>query len=263
MSATAPTIELRGVYVLHSVRCRGILRPDRVHALRGIDLAVHRGETVGVVGESGSGKSTLARVAVGLRRPTQGEVLFRGSPLRRSTAGRRTLGRVVSAVFQDPATALNPRMTIRAQLLDPLQVHRVGDSSWRRERVEELADLVGLPPSVLDALPRQISGGQRQRVAIARALALQPDVLVADEPVSALDVSVRAQVLNLFTDLKEHLGLGMVFISHDIHTVRHLSDRIAVLRAGEIVEIGPAHEVFSTPRSAYTRTLLAATPRLL
>lgn len=260
---SAPVIELRGVHVAHAVRTGRLFRPDRVHALRGVDVAVRRGETVGVVGESGCGKSTLANVMVGLCRPTQGEVLFRGAPLRRTSADRRALGRAVSAVFQDPATALNPRMTIRAQLLDPLQVHRVGDAASRTARVRELAHLVGLPPSVLDALPRQISGGQKQRVAIARALALAPDVIVADEPTSALDVSVRAQVLNLLADLKEHLGLGLVFISHDLHTVRYVADRIAVMRAGQIVETGPAREVLAAPKSAYTRTLLAATPSLL
>ena len=265
---SAPVIELRGVHVAHAVRTGRLFRPDRVHALRGVDVAVRRGETVGVVGESGCGKSTLANVMVGLCRPTRGLVLFRGAPLqgaplRGTPADRRAFGKAVSVVFQDPATALNPRMTIRSQLLDPLQVHRVGDADSRTARVHELAHLVGLPPSVLDALPRQISGGQKQRVAIARALALAPDVIVADEPTSALDVSVRAQVLNLLADLKDRLGLGLVFMSHDLHTVRYVSDRIAVMRAGQIVETGPARQVLAAPTSAYTRTLLAATPSLL
>ena len=169
----------------------------------------------------------------------------------------------MSVVFQDPATALNPRMTVRDQLLDPLGVHGIGTPATRLARVRELVHLVGLPQSALEVLPRQISGGQRQRVAIARALALEPDVIVADEPTSALDVSVRAQVLNLLTDLKEALGLGLVFISHDINTVRYVSDRIAVMYFGEIVETGPAEQIFTSPRNDYTRTLLSATPSLL
>ena len=222
-----------------------------------------RGETVGIVGESGCGKSTVAKVMVGLQQPTKGQVLFHGKPIGTSASARKELGRAVSVVFQDPATALNPRMTVRDQLLDPLGVHGIGTPATRLARVRELVHLVGLPQSALEVLPRQISGGQRQRVAIARALALEPDVIVADEPTSALDVSVRAQVLNLLTDLKEALGLGLVFISHDINTVRYVSDRIAVMYFGEIVETGPAEQIFTSPSNDYTRTLLSATPSLL
>ncbi|MCV7488145.1 ABC transporter ATP-binding protein [Micrococcus luteus] len=259
----APVIELRDVHVVHTARTGSLFRPDKVHAVAGVSLAVGRGETLGIVGESGCGKSTTARVMVGLQRPTEGQVLFEGEPLRASRAGRRRLGRAVSVVFQDPATALNPRMTVRDQLMDPLRVHGIGDARSRRARVEELIQLVGLPLSALDVLPRQISGGQRQRVAIARALTLEPGVIVADEPTSALDVSVRAQVLNLLMDLKTELGLGLVFISHDIQTVRYVSDRVAVMNGGRIVEIGPADQVLQHPRDEYTRTLLAATPSLL
>ena len=262
-AGTGPVIELRDVHVVHRARTGSLFRPDQVHAVAGVDFSVSRGETVGIVGESGCGKSTLARVMVGLQRPTSGEVLFRGERLRHRGRDRRTLGRAVSVVFQDPATALNPRMVVREQLIDPLRVHGIGDERSRLERVRELIRLVGLPLSALDVLPRQISGGQRQRVAIARALTLEPDVVVADEPTSALDVSVRAQVLNLLTDLKDELGLGLVFISHDISTVRYVSDRVAVMNAGRIVETGPADVVLSDPSDPYTRTLLAATPSLL
>ena len=258
-----PVLELRGVHVVHSTRTGGTFRPGKVRAVDGVDFTIRRGETVGIVGESGCGKSTLARVLVGLQRPTEGEVLFRNRPLSYDAATRRELGRAVSVVFQDPATALNPRMIVRDQLLDPLRVHGIGTEDEREARVRSLLRLVGLPTSALDVLPRQISGGQRQRVAIARALALEPDVIVADEPTSALDVSVRAQVLNLLTDLKEELGLGMVFISHDISTVRYVSDRMAVMYAGQIVETGPAGQVFSNPQHDYTRTLLGAVPSLL
>jgi peptide/nickel transport system ATP-binding protein len=263
LTGPEPVLELRDVHVVHKARTGSIFRPDRVHAVAGVDFRVGRGETVGIVGESGCGKSTLARVMVGLQRPTSGEVLFRGRPLRQRGGDRRELGRAVSVVFQDPATALNPRMVVRDQLIDPLRVHGIGDERSRLERVRELIQLVGLPLSALEVLPRQISGGQRQRVAIARALTLEPDVVVADEPTSALDVSVRAQVLNLLTDLKDQLGLGLVFISHDISTVRYVSDRVAVMNAGRIVETGPAEVVLSNPSDPYTRTLLAATPSLL
>ncbi len=262
-AASGPVIELRDVKVIHTTRTGGLFRPGQVRAVDGVDFSISRGETVGIVGESGCGKTTLARVLVGLQRPTSGEVLFRGRPLRYDAATRRELGRAVSVVFQDPATALNPRMIVREQLLDPLVVHRIGTPDEREARVRELIGLVGLPASALEVLPRQISGGQRQRVAIARALALAPDVIVADEPTSALDVSVRAQVLNLLTDLKETLGLGMIFISHDISTVRYVSDRMAVMNAGRIVETGPADAVFADPQHPYTRTLLAAVPTLL
>jgi peptide/nickel transport system ATP-binding protein len=262
-AGAVPVIELRDVHVVHKARTGRLFRPDLVRAVAGVDFTVRRGETVGIVGESGCGKSTLARVMVGLQRPTSGQVLFRGEPLRNRGSDRRTLGRAVSVVFQDPATALNPRMVVRDQLIDPLRVHGIGDERSRVARVRDLIQLVGLPLSALDVLPRQISGGQRQRVAIARALTLEPDVVVADEPTSALDVSVRAQVLNLLTDLKDELGLGLVFISHDISTVRYVSDRVAVMNAGRIVETGPADVVLSNPSDPYTRTLLAATPSLL
>lgn len=166
-------------------------------------------------------------------------------------------------VFQDPATSLNPRMSVQQQLLDPLNVHGVGSHSDRLNRVRELLSLVGLPQSALNVLPRQISGGQRQRVAIARALVLEPDVIIADEPTSALDVSVRAQVLNLLLDLKREMGLGLVFISHDINTVRYVSDRICVMLGGEIVEGNTTEEIFANPQHSYTRELLGSVPSLL
>ncbi|HLR28547.1 MAG TPA: ATP-binding cassette domain-containing protein [Ruania sp.] len=256
-------LELHRVNVIHKARTGKLFRPDTVHAVKDVDFAISRGETVGIVGESGCGKSTLARVMVGLQPTTSGEVYFNGEKLRHGGAARRVLGRSVSVIFQDPATALNPRLTIHDALIDPLNVHRIDSPRAREKRVRDLLHLVGLPQSALWVYPSQISGGQRQRVAIARALALEPDIVVADEPTSALDVSVRAQVLNLLTDLKGELGLGVVFISHDINTVRYVSDRIAVMYFGEIVETGPAREIFDNPAQDYTRTLLGATPSLL
>lgn len=255
---SVPVIELRNVDVTHKSRSG---KP--VHAMVGVNLAVSKGETVGIVGESGSGKSTTAKVMVGLQPVTAGEVLYFGEPMKLNAAGRRKLGRAVSVVFQDPATALNPRMIVRDTLIDPFKVHGIGTPASRLERVKELLNLVGLPQSALDVLPRQISGGQRQRVAIARALALEPEVIIADEPTSALDVSVRAQVLNLLTDLKDQLGLGLVFISHDINTVRYVSDRIAVMNQGAIVELNTTREIFDNASDPYTRMLLSAVPSLL
>jgi peptide/nickel transport system ATP-binding protein len=262
--ADTPVVELRGVDVVFKTRTGSLFRANRVQAVADVTVQVRRGRTLGIVGESGSGKSTMAKVLVGLQAPTAGEVRFRGEAVDRYTAAiRRQVGRVVSVVFQDPATALNARMRVRDALRDPLDVHHLGDGTSREARVRELVHLVGLPDSALDALPGQMSGGQRQRVAIARALALEPDVIVADEPTSALDVSVRAQILNLLADLKSELGLGMVFISHDIQTVRHVSDEIVVMRHGRIVERGPAAQVLDDPRDEYTRTLLGAAPALL
>jgi peptide/nickel transport system ATP-binding protein len=264
MTVGDEVLRLDDIHVVHKARTGTLFKRDRVHAVNGVSLTLRRGETIGIVGESGCGKSTLARVMVGLQAPTAGLVSFRGAPLTRRTPALRTeYGRAVSVVFQDPSTALNTRMSVRDILLDPLKVHGIGTKAQRDARVVELLQLVGLPASAADVLPGQVSGGQRQRVAIARALALDPDVIVADEPTSALDVSVRAQILNLLSDLKQRLNLGMVFISHDIQTVRYVSDRIVVMLAGRIVEEGPADDVLAAPSDPYTRTLLGAAPSLL
>lgn len=263
MAENTPVVELRHVHVIHKARTGKLFRPDLVHAVNDVSLSVSKGETLGIVGESGCGKSTTARVMVGLQPVTEGEILFNGEQLGRGAAARKRLGRAVSVVFQDPATALNPRMTVKETLLDPFRVHNIGEPSERLGKVKRLLDMVGLPQSALDVLPRQISGGQRQRVAIARALSLEPDVIIADEPTSALDVSVRAQVLNLLTDLKESLGLGLVFISHDINTVRYISDRIAVMYFGKVVELASTSEIFTNAKDPYTHKLLSAVPSLI
>ena len=259
-----PIIELRNVDVTFRTRAGTIFNPTYVKAVQDVSLSLYQGETIGLVGESGSGKSTTANVMCGLQAPTSGQVFFKGREVtKRTAADRRQIGRVVSVVFQDPATALNARMKVEDQLRDPLDVHKIGDRASRKKRVRELLSMVGLPSSALEALPGQLSGGQRQRVAIARALALNPDAIIADEPTSALDVSVRAQILNLLTDLKNELNLGMVFISHDIQTVRYVSDTIIVMNGGKVVEEGPARQVLENPTDAYTRTLLGAAPSLL
>ena len=259
-----PIIFLDDIRVTFKTRTGSILHPNKVQAVRGLTLKLMPGQTLGIVGESGCGKSTTANVMCGLQQPTSGRVFFKGKDVtKRTAAERRLIGRVISVVFQDPATALNARMSVHDQLMDPLVVHKIGDKASREARVQELIEMVGLPGSVLDALPGPLSGGQRQRVAIARALSLKPDAIIADEPTSALDVSVRAQILNLLMDLKRDLGLSMVFISHDIQTVRYISDRIIVMNAGVAVENGTAEEVFSNPKDEYTKLLLGAAPSLL
>ncbi|MFE7170844.1 oligopeptide/dipeptide ABC transporter ATP-binding protein [Streptomyces sp. NPDC057616] len=258
-------VELSGAHVVHKARSGGLFTRDRVYALTGADLAVAPGETVGVVGESGCGKSTLAKVLVGVVRPTSGTVSFQGRDLwSMAPAERRAaIGGSTGMIFQDPSTALNRRLTVRRILRDPLDVHDRGAKARRDDRVRELMSLVGLPRALAEALPGQLSGGQRQRVAIARALALDPALVVADEPTSALDVSVRAQILNLLLDLKERLGLALVFVSHDIQTVRRMSDRVITMYLGRIVEECPAASVTERARHPYTRALFSATPGLL
>jgi peptide/nickel transport system ATP-binding protein len=232
-----------------------------LRAVDGVDLDVYPGESLGLVGESGCGKSTLGRCIVGLYRPTAGDLRFEGSTL----ADKRAQGerRRIQMVFQDPYSSLNPRMTVRQMLSELLLVHKMVPRRSVDVRCGELVDLVGLPARALDAYPRQFSGGQRQRVSIARALALEPDLLIADEPVSALDVSVQATVLNVFTDLRQQLGLTMLFIAHNMTVVRHVCDRVAVMYLGRIVETAGTEELFADARHPYTQGLLKAVPRLL
>jgi oligopeptide/dipeptide ABC transporter ATP-binding protein len=235
-------------------------REQLLRAVDGVDLEVRRGEALALVGESGSGKSTLALALAGLRPTDRGEIEFGGRalPARRSRDDRRR----IQMVFQDPYSSLNPRLTVGGMLGELLRVHHVAPRGEVRSYSAELLQLVGLDEDALGAYPRQFSGGQRQRVAIARALALRPEVLVADEPVSALDVSVQATILNLLGDLRAELGLTLLLISHNLAVVRHLCDRVAVMYLGRIVEVAPTEQLFRDPRHPYTRGLLAAIPRL-
>jgi oligopeptide/dipeptide ABC transporter ATP-binding protein len=256
VSDLQPLLEVRDLSMHYRLRRHEVLR-----AVDGIDLSIARGETLGLVGESGCGKSTLGRCLVGLEHPTTGTVTFAGEPL--SADRTRAQRRRIQMVFQDPYSSLNPRMTVRQTLAELLRVHKLVPRERVEERCRELVELVGLGVRALDALPRQFSGGQRQRVSIARALALEPDILVADEPVSALDVSVQATILNLLEDLKTELSLTMLLIAHNMAVVRHVCDRVAVMYLGRIVEAAPVAELFSDPRHPYTQGLLLAVPRLV
>ncbi len=234
-----------------------------VQAVSGVSLTVGRGEAVGLVGESGSGKSTIGRLMLGLLEPSAGRVVIDGTDLGATDADSlRRLRRRMQLVFQDPYSSLDPRRTVGAQIADGLAIHRIVPSGERRARVEALLARVGMTPAHADRYPHEFSGGQRQRVGIARALATGPEFLVADEPVSALDVSVQAQVLALLADLRRRLGLAMLFISHDLPVVRSICDRTVVLYLGRIMEEGPAGEVFERPRHPYTKALLSASPTL-
>jgi ABC-type oligopeptide transport system ATPase subunit len=240
----------------------GLFRDARVvRAVDDVSFDVREGETFGLVGESGSGKSTTGRCILRLIEPTAGEVLFRGRNLLALSAEEmRVERRNLQIVFQDPFSSLNPRLRVRQIVEEPLVIHKMGTRDDRRARVEELFGLVGLDPSQLDRFPHQFSGGQRQRIGLARALALNPSLVIADEPVSALDVSVQAQVVNLLMELQTRLNLTYLFIAHDLRLVRQICDRVAVIYRGRIVELADAERVFSQPRHDYTRALLSAIP---
>jgi len=242
---------------------RGMLgRRHDVFAVRDVDLAVNHAEIVGIVGESGCGKSTLGRLLLRLLEPSAGRVLFDGQDVAQMpSAELRRVRRRMQMVFQDPFGSLDPRRRIGAQVGDGLQAG-AGAGATQAERVEALLAQVGLDPAHAQRLPHEFSGGQRQRIAIARALSTSPDFIVADEPVAALDVSIQAQIVNLLADLRAQFGLALVFVSHDLHIVRHLADRLVVMYLGRVVEEGPAKEVFQAPAHPYTRALIAATPSM-
>ena len=239
------------------------VREETVHALDGVDLVVHEGEVVGLVGESGCGKSTLARVVAGLHAPSAGDILWHGRRLQDLDAAARRAARLqTQMIFQDPFASLNPRLRVLDLVGEAPVVHGLVPAAQRREWVAEQLRRVGLDPSLVDRFPHQFSGGQRARVGIARALAVGPRFLICDEAVAALDVSIQAQVLNLFMELREALGLTYLFISHDLGVVRHLCDRVVIMYLGRVVETAPATEFFASPNHPYARALLAEVPRL-
>ena len=241
----------------------GILQREvaRVHAVDDVSLAVSKGETVGLVGESGCGKSTLGRCIVRLLEPTAGDVVFDGRSIGKLGArSLRPLRRQMQMVFQDPYASLNPRKRVGTIVGDPLKIHGLGDRKERKKQVEELLKTVGLSPEHYNRFPHEFSGGQRQRIGVARALALRPKLIVADEPVSALDVSIQAQMVNLLEELQDEFGLTYLFIAHDLGVVRHVSDRIAVMYLGKLVELSPAEELYTRPIMPYTEALRSAVP---
>ena len=236
-----------------------------LHAVDDVTLGIEEGTTLGVVGESGCGKSTLSRAILGLVRPTKGEIFFDGRCIRGASAGkmtRRECARKIQVVFQDPLASLNPRHTVREILTEGMLYHGLCDKENARDKAASLLVRVGLPTHILDRYPHEFSGGERQRLCIARAVALEPELLICDEAVSALDLSIRAQILDLLMELKKNMGLSILFISHDIGVVQHVSDRVIVMNRGRIVESGDCSEVLGNPRDEYTRALIASVPRI-
>lgn len=259
---THPLLRVRDLTVHFETR-KGLFgkRQEPVKAVDGVSFDLHRGETLALVGESGSGKSTTGYAVLGLVNPTAGQILLDGEDLAGlAPAARRRLATRMQIISQDPAAALDPRFTLFDSVAEPLRLQQAGSETERRERVEALFDSVGLAPSLTSRYPNQVSGGQRQRVVIARAIALNPALIVCDEAVSALDVSIRSQILNLLMDFQERLGLAYLFISHDLSVVRHISDRVGVMQAGRIIEQASTDDIFVAPRQTYTRALLQSIP---
>jgi oligopeptide/dipeptide ABC transporter ATP-binding protein len=261
-NGAGPLVEIKSLKKYFPIR-KGALQREvaRVHAVDDVTLAVNEGETIGLVGESGCGKSTLGRCIVRLLEPTEGDVVFEGRSIGKlGPRALRPLRRQMQMVFQDPYASLNPRKRVGTIVSDPMRIHGIGDRGGRKKRVEELLEAVGLSPEHYNRFPHEFSGGQRQRIGVARALALRPKLIVADEPVSALDVSIQAQMINMLEDLQEEFQLTYVFIAHDLGVVRHVSDRIAVMYLGKLVELSPAEELYERPIMPYTEALLSAVP---
>jgi oligopeptide transport system ATP-binding protein len=261
-SGETPLLEVRHVKKYFPIR-QGVFQREvaRVHAVDDVSFAVREGETLGLVGESGCGKSTLGRTIVRLLEPTAGDVIFQGTNISHfKTRRMRPLRREVQMVFQDPYASLNPRKRVGTIVSDPMKIHNLGSRAEQKRRVGEILETVGLSPEHYNRFPHEFSGGQRQRIGIARALALRPKLIIADEPVSALDVSIQSQMLNLLDDLQNELHLTYVFIAHDLGVVRHVSNRIAVMYLGKIVELSPADELYTRPIMPYSEALLSAVP---
>ena len=259
MSALLEVRDLRKYFPVRGGLLRRVVA--QVKAVDGVSFTLEPGKTLGLVGESGCGKSTLGRAILRLQQPTGGQVLLEGQDLATLGPGEMiAMRRQMQIIFQDPFASLSPRRTVAQTIREPLDVHGIGTAAERARRVAELLDVVGMRPGIMDRYPHEFSGGQRQRIGIARALALNPKLIVADEPVSALDVSVRSQVLNLIARLQREFGIAFLFISHDLSVVRHVSDQVGVMYLGKLVELAPTHELFANPRHPYTQALLSAVP---
>ncbi len=258
-----PLLDVRNL-VMHFPLTQGIIFQKKVGAVQAVDgvsLSVKKGETLGLVGESGCGKSTTGRAILQLYKPTAGEVFFNGRDLTKLNGGdMRKMRRHLQMIFQDPYASLNPRMTVGSIVSEPMQIHNLVPKNQRNQRVQELLQTVGLNPYFANRYPHEFSGGQRQRIGIARALAANPDFIVCDEPVSALDVSIQAQIVNLLEDLQNEFGLTYLFIAHDLSVVRHISDRVAVMYLGKIVELADRNSLYDDPLHPYTKALLSAVP---
>ncbi len=262
-NGNAPLLDVRNL-VMHFPLTQGIIFQKKVGAVQavdGISIHVNSGETLGLVGESGCGKSTTGRAILQLYKPTSGEVIFKGKDLTKLNGGdMRKMRRHLQMIFQDPYASLNPRMTVGSIVSEPMQIHDLVPKNERNQRVQELLQTVGLNPYFANRYPHEFSGGQRQRIGIARALAANPDFIVCDEPVSALDVSIQAQIVNLLEELQDQLGLTYLFIAHDLSVVRHISDRVAVMYLGKIVELADRNKLYDDPLHPYTKALLSAVP---
>jgi len=261
-STPAPLLEVRDLQMHFPVREGILLRAKRnCRAVDGVNLTVGKGETLGLVGESGCGKSTLGKSIVRLYRPTAGQIMFQGDDLAKCRgADLKAHRRELQMIFQDPVESLNSRHTVGEIVAEPFLIHKMGDAAWRKARVAELLHKVGLPANAAERFPFEFSGGQRQRIGIARAIALKPKLIVCDEPVSALDVSIQSQVLNLMLDLQREMNLSYLFIAHNLAVVKHVSDRIAIMYLGRLVETADADTIYRSPRHPYTRALISAIP---